>query len=127
MRPADLVARYEQLRRVAAGGHAGGWRHGLGVLVAKGMACWMAACAALPAAAPEHGSPPAAVTPQAGASLSALNPSLPAPAQEGGASSPACTSLLPAAVVPQIVAVLAQMTLAHARTAPPAEQEARPP
>jgi hypothetical protein len=121
------VARYEQLRHVAAGGHAGGWRHGLGALVARGMACWMAACAALPAAAPEHGSPPAAVTPQAGASLSALNPSLPAPDQEGGASSPACTSLLPAAVVPQIVAVLAQMTLAHARTAPPAEQEARPP
>jgi hypothetical protein len=52
---------------------------------------------------------------------------LPAPDQEGGASSPACTSLLPAAVVPQIVAVLAQMTLAHARTAPPAEQEARAP
>jgi hypothetical protein len=125
VRPADLVARYEQLRRVAAGGHAGGWHHGLGVLVAKGMACWMAACAALPAAAPEH-SPPVAVTPQAGASLSALNPSLPAPGQEGGASSPACTPLLPA-VVPQIVTVLAQMTLAHARTAPPAEQEARPP
>ena len=34
MRPADLVARYEQLRHIAAGGHAGGWRHGLGVLVA---------------------------------------------------------------------------------------------
>ena len=61
------------------------------------------------------------------ASLSALNPSLPAPDQDGGASSPACTSLLPAAVVPRIVAVLAQMTLAHARTAPPAEQEARAP
>jgi hypothetical protein len=90
------------------------------------MACWMAACAALPAAAPEHGGPSAAETPQAGPSLSALNPSLPTPDQEGGASSPACTSLLPAAVVPQIVAVLAQMTLAHARTTPPAEQEAAP-
>jgi hypothetical protein len=112
------VARYEQLRHVAAGGHAGGWRHGLGVLVAKGMACWMAACAALPVAAPEHGGPPATATPQAGASLPALNPSLPAPDQEGGASSPACPPLLPAAVVPRIVAVLAQMTLAHARTAP---------
>ena len=84
------------------------------------MACWMAACTALPAAAPEHGGPPAAVTPQAGASL-------PAPGQEGGTSSPACPPLLPAAVVPRIAAVLAQMTLAHARTAPPAEQEARPP
>jgi len=121
------VARYEQLRRVAAGGHAGGWRHGLGVLVAKGMACWMAACATLPAAAPEHGGPPAAVTPQAGASLPALNPSLPAPGQEGGASTPACPPLLPAAVVPRIVAVLAQMTLAHARTTPSSGQEARPP
>jgi hypothetical protein len=127
VRPADLVARYEQLRHIAVGGHAGGWRHGLGVLVAKGMACWMAACAALPAAAPEHGGPPAAATPQAGASLSALNPSLPAPDQEGGASSPACTPLLPAAVVPQIVAVLAQMTLAHARTTPSSGQEAHPP
>jgi len=77
VRPADLVARYEQLRHIAAGGHAGGWRHGLGVLVAKGMACWMAACAALPAAAPEHGGPLAAATPQAGASLPALNPSCP--------------------------------------------------
>lgn len=91
------------------------------------MACWMAACAALPAAAPEHGGPPTAATPQAGPSLSALNPSLPVPDQEGGASSPACTSLLPAAVVPQIVAVLAQITLAHARTTPSSRQEARPP
>jgi len=91
------------------------------------MACWMAACAALPAAAPEHGGLPATAIPQAGASLPALNPSLPAPDQEGGASSPACTPLLPAAAVPRIVAVLAQMTLAHARPAPPAEQEARPP
>src|SRR5205823_3508617 len=81
---AALAARYEQLRHVAAGGHAGGWRHGLGVLVAKGMACWMATCAALPAAAPEHGGPPTTATPQAGASLPALNPSLPAPDQEGG-------------------------------------------
>ena len=91
------------------------------------MACWMAACAALPAAAPEHGGPPAAATPQAGPSLSALNPSLPAPDQEGGASSPACTSLLPAAVVPQIVAVLAQITLAHARTTPSARTGGPPP
>ena len=35
-------------------------------------------------------------------------------------------SLLPAAVVPQIVAVLAQITLAHARTTPPAEQGPAP-
>jgi hypothetical protein len=96
------------------------------VLAAKGMACWMAACAALPAG-PEHGGPPAAATPQASASLSALNPSLPAPDQEGGASSPACTPLLPAAAVPHIVAVLAQMTLAHARTTPSSRQEAHPP
>jgi len=97
------------------------------VLVAKGMACWMAACAALPAAAHEHGGPPAAAAPQAGASLPAHNPSLPAPDKEGGASSPACTPLLPAAAVPQIIAVLAQMTLAHARTTPSSRQEARPP
>ena len=70
---------------------------------------------------------PQRATPQADASLSALNPSLPAPDQEGGdASSPACTSLLPAAVDRQIVAVLAQMTLAHARTAAATAADRRP-
>lgn len=46
------------------------------------------------------------------------NPSPSAPGTQGGdaGSTPACSSFLPAATA-QIIAVLAQMTLAHARTA----------
>jgi hypothetical protein len=87
--PAQSVGRYELLRAAAASG-SGGWRHGLGVLAAKGMAAWMAAWAAVEAASPEPGVT-AGTAPQADASL------------------PAGTD--------QIIAVLAQMTLAHARTA----------
>jgi hypothetical protein len=60
----------------------------------------------------------AAAASQAGASLSTSTPSPPAPSSKGGdASSPACTSLLPVLsphATGEIVAVLAQMTLAHA-------------
>jgi hypothetical protein len=99
------------------------------------MAAWMAAWASLPAAQAGPGAEPgrnAAATPQAGASLSTSTPSPPAPSTGGGgdASSPACTSLLPALsphATSEIVAVLAQMTLAHARPAPLPAQEAVPP
>jgi hypothetical protein len=49
-----LSERYEQLRQVALGGQAEGWRHGLGVLTARGMAAWMRAWASAvpPAPAP---------------------------------------------------------------------------
>jgi hypothetical protein len=50
-----LTGQYEQLRRVALAGHAEGWRHGLGVLAARGMTGWMNACrtvAPAPTAAP---------------------------------------------------------------------------
>ena len=76
----QLAERYEQLRQAAATG-AGGWRHGLGVLAAKGMAGWMAAWAALPDPA-EPGDTPAA-TPRADSSLSTTTQSLPAPGEKG--------------------------------------------
>ena len=87
------------------------------MLVAKGMAAWMAAWAAVDAAPPEPGAT-AGTTPQADASLSATTPSPSTPGTQGGdaGSTSACSSFLPAAT-DQIVAVLAQMTLAHARTA----------
>ena len=93
----------------------------------------MAAWASLPAAQAGPGAEPgrsAAAAPQAGASLSASTQSQPAPSSKGGdASSPACTSLPPALsphVTSEIVAVLAQMTLAHARPVPLPVQEAVP-
>jgi hypothetical protein len=114
--PAQSVGRYELLRAAAASG-SGGWRHGLGVLVARGTAAWMAAWAAVEAAPPEPGAT-AGTTPQADAPLSTTTPSPSAPSTGGGdaGSTSACPSFLPAGT-DQIVAVLAQMTLAHARTA----------
>ena len=92
----------------------------------------MAAWAAVEAAPPEPGAI-AGTAPQADASLSTTTPSLPAPATGGGdaGSAPACLPFLPAGT-DQIVAVLAQMTLAHARTAgqrhaPAPDQEADDP
>ncbi len=95
----------------------------------------MAAWASLPAAQAGPGADPgriAAATSQADASLSTSTPSPPAPNSEGGdaSSSSARTSLLPALspyVTSEIVAVLAQMTLAHARPAPFPVQEVVPP
>jgi hypothetical protein len=77
----------------------------------------MAAWAAVEAAPPEPGAT-AGTTPQADASLSATTPSPSTPGIRGGdaGSTPACSPFLPAGT-DQIVAVLAQMTLAHARTA----------
>jgi hypothetical protein len=43
-----LTGQYEQLRRVALAGHAEGWRHGLGVLTARGVSGWMRACQTIP-------------------------------------------------------------------------------
>ena len=85
--PADdgLVERYEQLRRVALCGAwpADGFGHGLGVLTSRGMAAWM----------------------RAG------RPAQPAP-------TPAADSTLPPPAAPDaltgaVVAVLAEMALAH--------------
>jgi hypothetical protein len=50
-----LTGQYEQLRQVALGGHAEGWRYGLGVLTTRGVSGWMNACQAV---APPPQSPP---------------------------------------------------------------------
>jgi len=83
----DLLAeRYEQLRQVALGGtgHADGFRHGLGVLTSRGMAAWIRACG--------RSRPAPAIAPAAAAVQ-------PRP--------------MPDTFTGEVVAVLAQMALAH--------------
>ncbi len=81
-----LVERYEQLRRVALCGAwpADGFGHGLGVLTSRGMAAWMRA-------------------------YQRTQPA-PTPAADATAPPPAAPDALTSAVV----AVLAEMALAHA-------------
>jgi hypothetical protein len=78
-----LTGQYEQLRRVALAGHAEGWRHGLGVLTARGVSGWMRACQTIPP-------PPTPPT-----------PSTPARAEDLGGDAG------------ELVAVVAAMALAH--------------
>jgi hypothetical protein len=74
------------------------------------MASWLAQG---PAADPGAGDCQAAAAPQAGPSLPAHDPILPDARTNGGdARSPACTSL---PLTAEVVAVLAQMALHHAR------------
>jgi len=120
-----MRARYELLRDLVSTGQAGGWRHGLGVLVARGMVAWMAAWTALPF--PPNASDAAGTTAQAGSVPVHFDP-VPDHHPEKGGLEPACVGFPPAATT-RIVAVLAQLTLAHARrTADSHEaQEDRPP
>lgn len=117
----EMAARYELLRELVRAGQAGGWRHGLGVLAARGMAAWIAAWTALPAE-PQTGadaSTAAGTTSQADSVPVHFDP-VPDHHQEKGGLEPACVGFPPAATT-AIVAVLAQLTLAHARrsTDPP--------
>jgi hypothetical protein len=80
---ATLTTQYEQLRQVALAGHAEGWRHGLGVLAARGMTGWMTACQTIPP-------PPAPAGPPTRGAVDTLGP---------GAG--------------ELVAVMAAMALAH--------------
>ena len=102
----EHARRYEQARQVATGGGAQGWRHGLGVLAAKGVAFWMATWAALAATGAR---PPAGTTRQA-------EPPPSTDSENAGEelTGSACTSF-PPQTADAVVAVLAQMTLAHAR------------
>jgi hypothetical protein len=102
------IRRYEALRAIALAGEGGGWRYHLPVLASRGMASWLAQGPAVT----DPGDHEAAM-PQAGPSLSALDPVPPITSMNGGdARSPACTSL---PLTAEIVAVLAQMALSHAR------------
>jgi hypothetical protein len=71
---------YERLREIVIARRSGGWRHGLGVLSARGMVAWMAAWAALPAE-PEVCAR-AGTTSQADSSLSTSTPAQPPPPNE---------------------------------------------
>jgi len=104
--------RYEQARQVALGGGVQGWRYGLGVLAARGVAAWMATWAALTI----NGAPDPSRT-----SVQTEPPSA-TERQEGGADStgPARTPF-PTPAADAVVAILAQMTLAHAHN--PTQQE----
>ncbi|MGH3202423.1 MAG: hypothetical protein ACRDP5_10300, partial [Streptosporangiaceae bacterium] len=104
------IGRYEALRAIVLAGEGGGWRYQLPVLAARGMASWLAQGAAADPGADSH---QAAAMPQAGPSLPAPDPSLSGTSTNGGdARPPACTSL---PLTAEIVAVLAQMALCHAR------------
>jgi hypothetical protein len=81
-----LAEQYEQLRRGVLGGHADGWRLGLGVMSGQGLAAWMRTAGA--AGAPT--APPRTPT-----------------------STPAFRQPPPGSLTDQVVAVLAQMALAH--------------
>lgn len=101
--PAALVAGYEALRSAVAAGAPEGWRLGHALLARRGMAAWMAAWTA-PGPAPDAG------TPAPDALSNSSIPSRPPPA-----AVPAALTALPRAS--QIVAVLAQMALAHVQPA----------
>lgn len=93
------MAGYEAMRAAVLSGRPG-WRHGQGVLAGRGMAAWMATWAAL---APV----PAAGTP-------APDPSDPAtPSPSRPTDHPAAHKLPSLRNAGEIVAVLAQMALAH--------------
>jgi hypothetical protein len=91
-----LSAGYERLRAAVLSGAAGGWRLGHGVLCAGGMAGWMSALGEL--------------APPAPGATGAAGPPSSSDGREAPSGRP--VSELPGA--DQVVAVLAQMTLALA-------------
>jgi hypothetical protein len=98
--PAAAVAGYEQLRERVLAGRPDGWRAGRAVLEARGMVAWLSAWAAA--------APAPATTTVLKQSLSASTPSLSASTKS---PSTALSSLPDAG---RLVAVLAEMALAHA-------------
>lgn len=91
-----LVEGYERLRAQAMAGQAGSWRLGHGLLLGKGLAAWLAVCAAT------LNSTAAATPPSRGAAATTVPET--SVAALGGA---------PAAA---LVSVLAQMALVHSAT-----------
>jgi hypothetical protein len=69
------VGRYEQLRSVALAGGAGGHALGLGLVMARGLAAWMAAWQTIPPPTPATNlapQPPAAASPAVVVVLAAM-------------------------------------------------------
>lgn len=95
-----FVAGYEALRAAVLSGRPEGWRHGHSVLAREGLAGWMAARAAV---AP----PVAGTTAPSPSDPTTLTPSTP---NLHPLTTPALSSLRNTG---EIVAVLAQMALAH--------------
>lgn len=92
--PAALVEGYEAMRDAVVGGRADGWRHGYGVLAARGMVAWMGAWASL--------------APTSAAGTPAPDPSTPSLCPRS--TDPPVLASLHAG---DIVSVVAQMALAH--------------
>lgn len=101
-RPEDrgaLGAGYEALREAVLAGRPEGWRHGLGVLVSRGMAAWITTWSTLAPAG-------------AGTTADLSDPPIPSPSPPiPEPRIPGALSFLPQAG--QVVAVLTQMALAH--------------
>lgn len=100
-----LAEGYEQLRERVLAGRPDGWQLGHAVLAGKGMAAWIGAWATL-APAPDAGT--SAPDPSTIPTTPPLSTTTSTPSTH---TSPALSSLPNAE---QLVAVLAQMTLAHA-------------
>lgn len=98
--PGALVEGYEAMRDAVLGGRPEGWRHAYGVLAGRGMAAWMATWASL-ASAPAAGTP-ASTSPVPSTPSSSLT--------TDPSTNPTLSSLRNAG---EIVAVVAQMALAH--------------
>jgi hypothetical protein len=100
-----LAESYEQLRERVLAGRPDGWRLGHGVLARKGMVAWIGTWT-------NFASAPAAGTSALDPSTAPTTPSLSTTTSTPSTHPSAALSSLPYAG--QLVAVLAQMTLAHA-------------
>jgi hypothetical protein len=116
---AGHVVRYEFARQAAISGNGQGWRHGLGVLAAKGVAVWMATWTAWVG--------PGVPGPAGTTSTQAEPPAAAPYSWKGGedVTGSACTPF-PSPAAAAVVAVLTQMTLAHARNPIPTAKGASP-
>jgi len=109
----EITEGYEQLRRRVLADGPDAWQHGRGLVAGRGVAAWLAAWAALDI--------PAAGVGGAGRAAPLVSP---APQEGGETSSTGCASLA-AGTGGDLVAVLAQMALAHARATPSSEGDPR--
>ncbi len=102
---AGLVQGYEQLRKRVLAAGPDGWRLGHAVLAGKGMVAWIGAWTTL--------------APAPAAGTSAPDPPAPTTVSLSTPSTDPSTALSSLPCAGQLVAVLAQMALAHARTPMP--------